>query len=740
MNLKISLPNGVPEDGITFSLPFDISRLTGGKRGPTHGHVTANRENISVYVRDKQIISRPVTDFSSYEVVQMVGCSMLRAREKEEKDAKNGKWLCLAAFSQSQFLRFAELAKILDFYVETGTFIDESDADEPNCPKCGRSLGGTKECVYCVDKLGVISQMLGRMLPYRKFFLLTLIADVFLYAEQMLFPLLQRILIDNVVTPMLPDWSLIAAIGSIMVGLGVTDIAAFYVIYIAFAKFSAGYSRDLRRDVFAKTQELSMSSVHRRTAGELINRVSGDVDMVQGFVSDFGRDMAMQTLALITVSIIMFVLNWKLALLVVLPYPLVFWLSVKARRLIGMMFDRTWRRHTTAQEVLHDAIHGIRVVKNYGSEKREYKKYVKASEEWSDAISAAERRWQAIMPPLRLLLAFGEFAVIYVGGTMVLGMDLSLGEMVQFTAYVWALYGPIEWLMRMPRLLAQAMVSAGKVFELLNEKVDLIDSRKSRIIDIEGKVTFNDVYFGYKAYNPVLKNISCVINPGEMVGLVGHSGAGKSTFINLIMRLYDVTSGEVKIDGVDVRDIAQTCLRSQVGVVLQENFLFNGSVLDNIRYAKPESSFEEIVKSAKVANCHDFIAQLPDGYNTIVGERGYNLSGGERQRIAIARAILHNPKIIILDEATASLDTQTEKQIQEALGRLTQGRTTIAIAHRLSTLSRADRLIVFDKGRVAEIGTHNELMSQGGVYYSLVMAQRQTARIRKAEQETARSR
>jgi ATP-binding cassette subfamily B protein len=386
--------------------------------------------------------------------------------------------------------------------------------------------------------------------------------------------------------------------------------------------------------------------------------------------------------------------------------------------------------------VLHDAIHGIRVVKNYGSEEREYKKYIKASKDWSNSVAAAERRWQLIMPPLRLLLAFGEFAVIYVGGTMVLGMDLTLGEMVQFTAYVWALYGPIEWLMRMPRLLAQAMVSASKVFELLNEKVDLVDSRKSRIIDIQGKVTFNSVYFGYKAYNPVLKNISCVINPGEMVGLVGHSGAGKSTFINLIMRLYDVTSGEVKIDGVDVRDITQTCLRSQVGVVLQENFLFNGSVLDNIRYARPSASFEEIVSSAKVANCHEFIAQLPDGYNTVVGERGYNLSGGERQRIAIARAILHNPKIIILDEATASLDTQTEKQIQEALGRLTQGRTTIAIAHRLSTLSHADRLIVFDKGKVAEIGTHNELMSKGGTYFGLVMAQRQTARIRKAEQET----
>ena len=229
-----------------------------------------------------------------------------------------------------------------------------------------------------------------------------------------------------------------------------------------------------------------------------------------------------------------------------------------------------------------------------------------------------------------------------------------------------------------------------------------------------------------------MKDVSFSIKKGEMIGVVGHSGAGKSTLINLVMRLYDPTSGSVRIDGHDLREISQFSLRSQVGVVLQETFLFNGSVLDNIRYAKPEATFEDVVRAAKVANCHEFITRLPDGYNTVVGERGYNLSGGERQRVAIARAILHDPKIIILDEATASLDTQTEKQIRDALARLTEGHTTIAIAHRLSTLSGADRLLVLDKGRVAEIGTHNELLARKGVYYKLVMAQRQTAKLASA--------
>ena len=282
-------------------------------------------------------------------------------------------------------------------------------------------------------------------------------------------------------------------------------------------------------------------------------------------------------------------------------------------------------------------------------------------------------------------------------------------------------------------MLAQARVSAGKVFEILEENNDISDTENAVSLDIKGDIEFKNVYFGYKAYNPVLKDVSFSIKQGEMIGIVGHSGVGKSTLINLVMRLYDATSGQVLIDGTDVRDISQNSLRSQVGVVLQETYLFNGTVLDNIRYAKPDATFEEIVNAAKTANCHDFITRMPDGYNTVVGERGYNLSGGERQRIAIARAILHDPKILILDEATASLDTQTEKQIQDALDRLIKGRTTIAIAHRLSTLSNADRLIVLKKGRVAEIGTHTELLQSKGVYYELVMAQKQTARLRKSE-------
>ena len=249
--------------------------------------------------------------------------------------------------------------------------------------------------------------------------------------------------------------------------------------------------------------------------------------------------------------------------------------------------------------------------------------------------------------------------------------------------------------------------------------------------EVKGAIEFRHVRFGYKAYEPVLKDINLSIKPGEMIGLVGHSGAGKSTLINLIMRLYDPDSGAVLLDGVDLRDIEQQTLRSNIGVVFQETFLFSGTVYDNIAYANPAAGFEEVVAASKAANAHEFVMKLADGYNTMIGENGYNLSGGERQRIAIARAILKNPKILILDEATSSLDPETEIKIQEALGRLIQNRTTVTIAHRLSTLRGADRLVVIDHGRIAEVGTHRELLEKrDGLYYRLVMAQRQTSRLK----------
>lgn len=269
----------------------------------------------------------------------------------------------------------------------------------------------------------------------------------------------------------------------------------------------------------------------------------------------------------------------------------------------------------------------------------------------------------------------------------------------------------------------QMITSLNRIYDVLDEEPVIADTEESKEFPIQGAFTFEDVSFGYHTYEPVLENISFQVEPGEMIGLVGASGTGKSTLINLIMRLYDVDQGKITLDGTDIRNVKSECLHSQIGVVLQETFLFSGSILANIRFARQDATLAEVIQAAKAANAHDFICKTPDGYNTYVGEHGYNLSGGERQRIAIARAILNNPRLLILDEATSALDTESEFLIQQALDRLVKGRTTFAIAHRLSTLRGADRLVVIDRHGIAEIGTHNELLEKKGIYYGLVTAQ-----------------
>ena len=574
-------------------------------------------------------------------------------------------------------------------------------------------------------------KLVKRIAPYKKHFTIAVLCTILSESLWVLMPYLDRMIIDKYVTPRSENWA--GLIGVIIAVVSVLLLAGLFDYFNMKSSFKVALNlgKDLRQDVFEKSQQLSMNSISKRTAGELINRVSNDAAKLEDFITANGKDAIVKILSLVIIGVLLFVMDWRLAFMTVLPVPIVFLIVNKLFNTMAIRYTKVWRKNVAHGETLHDILNGIRVVKSYGNEVREIQRYSNCSLECAKSAVRAETMWYLTIPFSEFILTIGNFFVLYFGGNMILDKAMTLGQLIQFTTYVAMLYEPMRWLIQIPRTFADAAVSAGKVFEILDEETDVHDSDDPVELDIKGDIEFDDVYFGYKVYNPVLKGISCKINKGEMIGIVGHSGVGKSTMINLILRLYDCTQGEIRIDGVNIKNIAQHSLRSQVGVVLQETFLFDGNVLENIAYAKPDATFEEVIKAAKIANAHDFIVKLPDGYNTRVGNKGYQLSGGERQRIAIARAILHDPKIIILDEATASLDTQTEKQIQEALGKLTKGRTTIAIAHRLSTLSSADRLIVLDKGRLAEFGTHNELMKAKGVYYKLVMAQRQTTRMKK---------
>jgi ATP-binding cassette, subfamily B, bacterial len=323
---------------------------------------------------------------------------------------------------------------------------------------------------------------------------------------------------------------------------------------------------------------------------------------------------------------------------------------------------------------------------------------------------------------MTFLGALGTLINWTVGGYMVYKGTVSIGEFWRINAYLGLVYGPLQWFSAVNQWFSRAMAGADRIFEVMDTEAEKYGDRGIHHA-IAGEVKFEGVRFGYDKSNPVLKGITFTAAPGEMIGLVGKSGAGKSTTINLICRFYEPDAGTISIDGIDYREIALQDLRHQIGIVLQEPFLFNGTIAENIAYGKPGADFEEVVEAAKAANAHNFVLSKPDGYDTMVGERGSKLSGGERQRISIARAILHNPRVLILDEATSSVDVETEKQIQEAIGRLVKGRTTFAIAHRLSTLRNADRLVVLDKGEIAEIGTHEELMAKEGVFFNLVKTQ-----------------
>jgi len=442
-------------------------------------------------------------------------------------------------------------------------------------------------------------------------------------------------------------------------------------------------------------------------------------------LTDGGRWAIEQMIMFVVVLTILFFTNATLTLLVILPVPLValamsrFWAMIRSR------YERQWRKESKCQSILHDIIRGIRTVKSFGNEELEIKKFSSATRELATVSSSNEVLWSKMFPLLMFLSSVGEYLVLYFGGRAIIGGALSFGILVQFTMYITYVYAPLRWMVSFPRWLANAMTSMVKVFEILDEESEIEEAETPNNVPISGGVKFRGVSFGYKSYEPVLKDIDIDIRPGEMVGLVGKSGVGKSTLINLVLRLYDPNIGQVMINDTDIREISQQYMHENIGVVFQDSFLFAGTIFDNIAYAKPGATLEEVIAASKAANAHDFIIQTADGYNTMIGEGGHSISGGERQRLSIARAIIKNPDILILDEATSSLDVETESLIQSSLNKLVKGRTTIAIAHRLSTLRNADRLIVLDEGQVAEVGTHMELLKKKGIYYKLVMAQRQ---------------
>ncbi len=731
MKLTYDLPRPLAQDvegrlageSVLFCVPSDIS-LDGRF---VSGWVVLSRTRLLVTDEANVIRDMEIASGSEYKATSLVHNGVLEARV-------DGEPAILARYSMTHAARYALIAKALSQLAEGQEPRVSSTPEDNICPRCGRSYPeGSTVCPACLNKLAVLKRLAQIARPYWRFLALAAALLWTITGIQLIVPVIYRILIDDYLKPGRHEprtiLMLVAAIGAMnLCSAGISVVRNRTMVTTG-----GRLARDLRAMVFGKIQMLSLAYLDRRKTGDLMNRVSSDTERVQHFIENQSVMAVNQALVLIGVSVILFVSDWRLALLVVFPTPLVLAAIRLMQEWIRLVFRRQWRLHDAVNSLLQDILSGIRIVKAFGQEDREVTRFRKASRDLASVTARNEKTWNTLFPAMGFILGLGNFLVLYYGGGLVLREEMQVGELFQFSQYAGMLYGPLRWMSFIPRWFAEAMTSAERVFEVVDEEPDIKDREHPVHHRIAGRVTFEDVTFGYRSHEPVLENISLEVEPGEMIGIVGHSGAGKSTLINLVMRLYDVDEGRILIDGIDIRDISQKDLRSQIGVVLQETFLFSGTILENIRYAKPEASVDDVIRAAKIANAHDFIMRFTDGYDTLAGERGQRLSGGERQRIAIARALLHDPRILILDEATSSVDTETEQQIQEALARLVKNRTTFAIAHRLSTLRNADRIMVIDKGRMAELGTHESLLKARGIYYNLVMKQRQTSRLRAVE-------
>jgi ATP-binding cassette subfamily B protein len=639
-----------------------------------------------------------------------------------EVTTKSGEILPIISYTSTHAAQFSEAARGIEQLAQGQPLSINLKEERTRCAKCNRLLPEKDGiCPSCVHRGKTMLRLAQFLIPYKKqaiFLGCLAVATTFLNLAP---PYIQGEIVDTIFTKKsgltsLWQWMLLWL--SVMVTANIVSITRDRTN----ARLAGHIAADLRSAVYRAIEFLQLTFFDKKQVGAIASRVTSDTDRVWGFLVEGVPYFLLNGLTLIGVSTFLLMTNTSLALAILAPIPIIIMIGVSFWRPMSQMFHRVGQKWARFHIHLNESLHGIRVVKAFAKEDREYKKFLDRNYELRDAGVSADARWFTIFGAMMFCTGSAKLICWTYGGYMVYHGKLSVGDFWKTAAYLELVYGPIQWFAAVNNWFSRAMAGADRIFEIVDMEQERY-VREAEPVAIRGEVDFVNVRFGYDKSNPVLKNITFSAKPGEMVGLVGKSGAGKSTTINLISRFYEADAGAIMIDGKDSREYALQDLRAQIGIVLQEPFLFNGTIAENISYGKPGATLEEIMEAARAANAHNFVLNKPDGYDTMVGERGSKLSGGERQRVSIARAILHNPRILILDEATSSVDVETEKQIQEAIQRLVSGRTTFAIAHRLSTLRNADRLIVLDRGEIVETGSHEELMEKKGAFYNLVQTQ-----------------
>ena len=606
------------------------------------------------------------------------------------------------------------------------------------CPVCQNVVDASdEECAVCLEKeqappsTWTLLKLWRFAKPYQWQLLLGFVLTLASTAATLVPPYLTMPLMDDVlipyqngkdIDPMVVSWYLLGLFASALVAWGLGWIKT-YILALVSERIGA----DLRTTTYQHLLKLSLEYFGGRRTGDLIARIGSETDRINVFLSLHLLDFATDILMIMMTAIILFSINPTLALVTLLPLPFIGWLIHVVREKLRTGFEKIDRVWSEVTNVLADTIPGIRVVKAFAQEDREAQRFIDANKHNLAVNDRLNRVWSVFSPTVTLMTEIGLLVVWGFGIWLVSKDQITVGVLTAFLAYIGRFYTRLDSMSRIVSTTQKAASGAKRIFEILDHVSSVPEPLNPVALPkVEGRITLTDASFRY-GNRAVIKQLNLDIQPGEMIGLVGHSGSGKSTLVNLMCRFYDLSEGSIALDGVDIKQLKVADYRRHIGLVLQEPFLFFGTIADNIAYGMPDATREQIVAAARAAHAHEFILRMPQGYDSLVGERGQGLSGGERQRISIARALLINPRILILDEATSAVDTETEKEIQNALDNLVRGRTTIAIAHRLSTLRKADRLVVMDKGLIVEEGTHDVLIESKGAYWRLYEAQQRQA-------------
>ena len=665
-------------------------------------------------------------DVTRFRIDELFGASRLVAVTDTSEQV-------LATYSRNLVGELAQFARVLDDLREGLPVVLPETVERATCSTCGAPLpdrGAT--CPRCLSRSGVLRRILSLLEPYRLRATLLILFATASVGAAMVPPLTYKMIADRVIeggrSEELPLW-----IGAMLAAF---LLGALFSLLTAWSNawLGARVVADMRARLHARAQRLRMSYHNRHESGELVGRVMNDTGELQHFLIDGVPYFLVNVLSFATIATILLVLDWRLALLVFVPVPALVLGGATFWSFLRPMYHKRGNRVGRLHTILGESIHGVQAVKSLVQERRRDRDFDTANDQLFGVTLSLDRTFQGFYGSMSVMMALGTVLVWYAGGRAIIegSTGIGLGTLLAFVGYMALFYGPLQWFSAVMSWATNALTAAERIFAVIDQPEEgEVGGEGVELGRVRGEITLERVRFSYERGREVLRGIDLRVAPGEMVGLVGKSGAGKSTIINLIHRFYDPDSGAVTVDGVDLRDVDLASWRSQVGIVMQNPFLFHASILDNIRYGAPDAPFERVVAAARVARAHDFVSAKEEGYDTIVGEGGSQLSGGERQRIAIARAILHDPPVLILDEATSAVDSETEKQIQEAITHLVRGRTTIAIAHRLATLRNADRLVVIDDGRIVEEGTHEELMSiPDGRFAHLVKLQTDINRLR----------